>query len=76
MTGNAELRALATALQAENEKLRAALRECADDLEAELKARHGTSFPYLLMAQRFERDMEPVRVARRLADRNIEGTEP
>jgi hypothetical protein len=52
---------------AEVARLRAALRECAGDLEDELKARYGSP-PHPAQLRRYERDMETVTMARRLAD--------
>ena len=46
-------------LRAENESLSECLRECADDLEAEVKARGD-------VPRRIDRDLEPVRKARKL----------
>jgi hypothetical protein len=46
-------------LRAKNEALSDCLRECADDLEAEVKARGD-------LPRRVERDLEPVRRAREL----------
>jgi hypothetical protein len=43
-------------------KLREALEECADDAEAEIKARHG--WPEIRMETRFVRDMQSVYKAR------------
>jgi hypothetical protein len=51
----------------EVERLRAALRECAGDLEDELKARYGSP-PHPVMEGRFLRDMQTVTMARRLVD--------
>jgi len=48
-------------LEGENERLRAALKECADDLEAEVEARRSGELP-----RRIERDLAPVREARAL----------
>lgn len=48
-------------LRAEVEALRECLRECADDLAAEVSARASGQLP-----RRIERDMEPVRRARKL----------
>jgi hypothetical protein len=39
-------------------------RECADDLESVLRARYEGTLDYPSQAQRFERDMEPVRALR------------
>ena len=54
-------------LRTENAALRECLRECADDLEAELDARyrpHDNIHP--AMERRYDRDMEPVLRARAL----------
>jgi hypothetical protein len=48
-------------------------RECADDLESVLRARYEGTLDYPSQAQRFERDMEPVR-ALRAALAALEGT--
>lgn len=55
-------------LRARVAELEARLRECADDLEAELKARHlqADGKPHPALAHDFERDMAPVRNARAL----------
>jgi hypothetical protein len=45
--------------EAEVERLRALLKECADDLETEIEARRSGGLP-----RRIERDLEPVRKAR------------
>lgn len=51
----------------EIERLRAALQDCADDLEAELRARYaGTQDIYPSERRRFDRDMEAVTAARQL----------
>jgi hypothetical protein len=64
----AALRSLAAerdVLKAENEKLRAALKECADDLEAEIKHRHGDWVPkYPRERLKRDQDMAPVIKAR------------
>jgi hypothetical protein len=64
----AALRSLAAerdALRAENEKMRAALKECADDLEAEIKHRHGDWVPkYPRERLKRDQDMAPVIKAR------------
>ena len=46
------------------EELMALLKECADDLEDELGYRYGNVHPVL--QDRYDRDMEPVRQARKL----------
>jgi chromosome segregation ATPase len=52
-------------LQAEIEKLREALKECADDLEAEIKHRHGDWVPkYPRERLKRDQDMAPVIKAR------------
>lgn len=46
-------------------ELVAALRECADELESEIKALYGGVLtPHHFGYQRYDRDMEPVRRAR------------
>jgi hypothetical protein len=54
------------ALLAENERLRAALKDCADDLESEVKHRYDRIGDHPAMAPKYERDMEPVKAARAL----------
>jgi hypothetical protein len=44
------------------------LRECADELEAALKAHYEHTMHYPRELQRYERDMEPVRRARALLE--------
>ena len=48
---------------AEIERLRAALRECADDLAAEIEARYPAPIRRAFSSEqrRYDRDMEPVR---------------
>ena len=64
------LRSLAAerdALKAENEKLRAALKECADDLEEEINGKYrGSQNIYIHEMHRFDRDMAPVMNDRKL----------
>jgi hypothetical protein len=66
----AMLRALGTerdALRAEIKKLRAALNECADDLEEEINGKYrGSQNIYIHEMHRFDRDMAPVTNARKL----------
>ena len=50
--------------RAENDRLRAVLKECADDLEIEINARYGNIHPS--QVSRRERDMQPVTEARKL----------
>jgi hypothetical protein len=51
----------------EIERLRAALKECADDLEAEIMHRYGdTTHKYQREKQKRDQDMEPVIKARNL----------
>ena len=46
-----------------------ALKDCADDLESEINARYnGPSQVHPALQRRYERDMEPVVVARRLLE--------
>jgi hypothetical protein len=48
-------------------ELEAALRDCADDLEAEVEAKYPVgSRVYPTMERRYNQDMEPVTTARRL----------
>ena len=49
---------------AKMERMREALRNCADDLESELKARYAGTLDYPSMKARYDRDMEPVVEAR------------
>ncbi len=60
------------ALRARVEGLEAALRECADDLEAEVRATHGADHPdgiHPSQERKYERDMEPVDRARALLEK-------
>ena len=52
------------AKDAEIERLRAALKECADDLEAELEAKFASIGQHPAILRKHERDMEPVKTAR------------
>ena len=52
-------------LEAEVERLREALKDCADDLEAEILARANSELP-----RRIDRDLETVRVARQALSPN------
>jgi hypothetical protein len=52
--------------RADNERLRAALKECADDLEAELNGRYEKTLDYPSQRARYDRDMVPVVEARKL----------
>ena len=54
------------ALEAENKKLREALRDCAEDLEAEIKARYGHPDIHPAMLPGFNADLKPVRKANEL----------
>ena len=56
----------AKALKAEIERLRAALKECADDLESELNGHYQGTLDYPSQQRRFERDMAPITAARKL----------
>ena len=53
-------------VQEENKKLRAALRDCADDLAAELEARYHRTLDYPSQKRKYDRDMAPVLTARAL----------
>lgn len=54
----------------EIERLRAALRECVDDLEAEINARYRWPDVHPALRRQYERDMVTVRQAREaLCDR-------
>ncbi len=60
------------ALRARVEKLEAALRECADDLEAEVRATHGADHPdgiHPSQLYKYARDMQPVDRARALMEK-------
>ena len=57
-------------LQAEIERLRAALKECADDLEAELNGRYANTLDYPSQRIKYDRDMTSVRAARTLLGNN------
>lgn len=48
----------------EIERLRTLLKECADDLEAELNARYDKTLDYPSQRLKYDRDMTPVREAR------------
>ena len=50
----------------EIERLRAALRECADDLEAYINAHYGKTLDWPSQQRRYDRDMIPVVEARKL----------
>jgi hypothetical protein len=50
----------------EIEQLRAALKECADDLESELNGHYQGTLDYPSQQRRFERDMAPITAARKL----------
>lgn len=66
----AMLAAAPTDPQADLVALVRALRECVDDLEAEIKARNsGDTLDYPTMKARFDRDMEPVTRARAVLDK-------
>jgi hypothetical protein len=61
---------LPQAKDAEIAALKAALKDCADDLEAEVRATHGADHPdgiHPSQVWKFERDMEPVKRARALS---------
>ena len=53
-------------LRALNEQMAEALKECADSLEAEIKATYPGRDDYPIQSRRYERDMAPVRKARAL----------
>lgn len=50
----------------ELDKMREALKECADDLEASVNAEYAGMLDYPSMARKHARDMEPVKKARAL----------
>ena len=50
----------------EIERLRAALKECADDLERYVEREHTSTKHYPSELRRYERDIAPVRKAREL----------
>lgn len=56
----------ANELLAENERLRAALLDCATDLQASVTAEYAGTLDYPVMRRKYERDMEPVNRAREL----------
>ena len=61
------IRSIARDATARMEMLEAALRECANDLEAYVKAQYPAgSFKYPSLARKYENDMEPVRRAREI----------
>lgn len=49
-------------------QLRLALKDCADDLEAEIEARYANTKDHPAMKRRYDRDMETVRRARLLLE--------
>jgi|HubBroStandDraft_4_1064222.scaffolds.fasta_scaffold94879_3 hypothetical protein len=53
-------------LEAQIRELKDALIECANDLEASVKAEYEGTLDYPSQYRKFERDMEPVVKARRL----------
>ena len=55
--------------EARFDALAVAARECADDLEAEIKARYSGTLDYPTMRDRMKRDMEPVTALRALLDK-------
>lgn len=57
-------------LRAELAEAREVLRECADDLAAELANRYAGTLDYPSMARKFENDMAPVRRARAFYERS------
>ena len=56
--------------QAEIERLRAALKECADDLEASVNAEYHGTLDYPSQRRKWERDLQPVAAARKLLETN------
>lgn len=60
----ATARAEIARLQAKNERLRALLKDCADDLAGEVESRYQGIKDHPAMTPRYERDMEPVIAAR------------
>lgn len=50
--------------------LEIALKDCADDLEAEIEARYGSTKEHPAIRRKYERDIAPVRSARLLLRRN------
>jgi len=52
------------ALKSENEKLRGALKDCADDLEQYVDHCYANTRQYPGMERRYQRDIEPVKAAR------------
>jgi len=53
-------------LRAENDRLRAALKECADDLESAVEHQYDKVKDHPAMTRRYERDIQPVHIARKL----------
>ena len=60
----AEMRDRLKAKDFEIQRLRAALKECADDLEALVSAEYHDRAKYPTIMRRYMRDIEPVRKAR------------
>ncbi len=58
----------AEGLQAEIERLRAALKECADDLAAFIEHQYAKTLDYPSQKRHYDRDMTPVIEARRLLE--------
>lgn len=58
-------------LRAENESLRTMLRECADDLEAEVEGHYSGLKDHPAMKPKYDRDMDSVRRARTLLDSQV-----
>lgn len=71
-----DLEASNDSLRARVEALEAALKDCADDLEAEVRATHGADHPdgvHPSQVWKYERDVEPVVRARALLDTEEKG---
>ena len=74
-TGASYLQEAADALDAKDERIKRlekALRECADDLEAELVARYDGTLNYPVMKRRYDSDIGAVQRARAALDPSAE----
>lgn len=59
----------------EIDRLRAALKECADDLEASVNAEYRDTLDYPSQKLKYDRDMQPVMSARKLLNQQL-GADP
>lgn len=66
----ASLQAIVEKQRSDDDALRAALKECADELEAQIEALYPQADrdTYPTYQRRYDRDIEPVRMARKLLD--------